>query len=196
VVKLVLVSRILLGLIFLSAGINGLVVFFGFSPIFPTSPKAMELFRFKYLDREIHRGPLRLVTSFQSVTLAINMLAPLVVNILLFHIFVDPSLLPLGLLVTRTRKLSVVEVPGKFPGIVEPRVKKQPSKKKRYHHLTSWNSDNGGPGVFRWVITRPAPTQKRRDPFVTRGAAFFLLEGVSYLTSTADMQNPRRYPLW
>jgi hypothetical protein len=100
VVKLVLVSRILLGLIFLSAGINGLVVFFGFSPIFPTSPKAMELFRFKYLDREIHRGPLRLVTSFQSVTLAINMLAPLVVNILLFHIFVDPSLLPLGLLVT------------------------------------------------------------------------------------------------
>lgn len=38
-------SQIILGLIFIVAGINGLVVFFGLEPFLPTSPKAMKFFK-------------------------------------------------------------------------------------------------------------------------------------------------------
>ncbi|MFC4075953.1 hypothetical protein [Salinithrix halophila] len=97
------VCRLILGLIFLLAGINGFVVFFGYPPLLPTSPEAMEFFRFKYLlftekALEVICGFLLVVNRY--TTLAITMLAPVVFNILLFHLFVDLSMLPMALLVT------------------------------------------------------------------------------------------------
>ena len=95
------IPRILLSLIFLGAGFNGWVVILGFDPVFPTSPKAMELLTGYLLvlekSTELVCGLLLLLNFFIPATLAI--LAPIVVNILLFHIFVDPILLPLAIIV-------------------------------------------------------------------------------------------------
>ncbi|MED1783449.1 hypothetical protein P4V43_16660 [Brevibacillus fortis] len=94
-------ARIILGLILLGAGVNGYIVLFGFEPIFPTSPAAMELLQGYLLvlvkTVEIICGLLFLTNRF--VPLALTATAPLVVNILTFHLFVDPDMLAMGLIV-------------------------------------------------------------------------------------------------
>ncbi|USG66886.1 hypothetical protein NDK47_06195 [Brevibacillus ruminantium] len=96
-----LLCRIFMGVIFLGAGFNGYLVIFGFSPIFPTSPKAMEFLQGYLLIMvktiELICGISLLINVFVPLSLVI--LAPIVVNILAFHLFVDPDLLPLGALV-------------------------------------------------------------------------------------------------
>lgn len=94
------VARVFLGIIFLGAGINGFIVGFGFDPIAPTSPAAMALFEFDYLlfaekGLEIICGILLLANRFVVLTLAA--LSAIIVNILLLHIFLDWSLLPLAI---------------------------------------------------------------------------------------------------
>ena len=100
---LIRVSEILLGIIFLGAGLNGYVVLFGYEEIIPTSPAAMEFFNEPYLlamekGVEIIAGFMLLIRRF--VPLAIILLASLVANILAFHFFVDSELLPLAIVVT------------------------------------------------------------------------------------------------
>jgi hypothetical protein len=78
-------------------------VLFGHAPIFPTSPKAMELLGNGYLlamekTVEVLAGVLLISRWF--VPLALAMLFLLVVNILAFHLFVDHGLLPLAIVVT------------------------------------------------------------------------------------------------
>jgi len=97
------VSEILLGLIFLCAGLNGYIVLFGFNPLFPTSPKAMEFLGTGYLlalekTPEIVCGLLLIFRRL--VPLALTILAPIIINILAFHIFVDYAFLPLALLIS------------------------------------------------------------------------------------------------
>ncbi|WP_370644791.1 DoxX family membrane protein [Sporosarcina sp. ACRSL] len=98
---LLLSSRIFLGVMFLVAGINGYFVIFGWEPFIATSPDAMALFEFDYLlivekSLEIICGILLLTNQF--VPLAIMILAPIVANILLLHLFLDHSLLPLAII--------------------------------------------------------------------------------------------------
>lgn len=93
---LIRVSEILLGIIFLGAGLNGYVVLFGYEEIIPTSPAAMEFFNEPYLlamekGVEIIAGFMLLIRRF--VPLAIILLASLVANILAFHIFVDSGVI-------------------------------------------------------------------------------------------------------
>ncbi|GEC89597.1 hypothetical protein [Brevibacillus brevis] len=94
-------ARIILGLILLGAGVNGYMVLFGFEPIFPTSPAAMELLQGYLLvlvkTVEIICGLLFLTNRF--VPLALTATAPLAVNILTFHLFVDPDMLVMGLII-------------------------------------------------------------------------------------------------
>lgn len=95
------VARVFLGIVFLGAGINGFIVGFGFDPIAPTSPNAMTLFEFKYLlfaekGLEIICGILLLANRL--VVLALAALAAIIVNIVLLHIFLDWSLLPLAIM--------------------------------------------------------------------------------------------------
>ncbi|MGM8216568.1 hypothetical protein ACLIA0_13450 [Bacillaceae bacterium W0354] len=99
------VCRLFLGIIFLAAGINGYFVIFGLEPFIVTSPEAMALFEFKYLlviekSLEIFCGILLL--SNQFIQLAIAILLPIVTNILLLHLFLDYSLLPLAILLVLT----------------------------------------------------------------------------------------------
>jgi uncharacterized membrane protein YphA (DoxX/SURF4 family) len=119
--------RILLSLIFIVAGFNGWVVILGYDPVFPTSPKAMELLTGYLLvlekSTELIGGLLLLLNVFTPAILAI--FAPIVVNILLFHIFEDPSLLPLAIVVSvleayllwiyRQHFKGLMAVKGKYP---------------------------------------------------------------------------------
>ena len=71
----------------------------GWSHLSATSPEAMQLFQFDYLlvvekSLEIICGILLLANRYVSLALAI--LAPLIANILLLHVFVDHSLLALS----------------------------------------------------------------------------------------------------
>lgn len=95
---IIYISRLFLGVVFLLAGINGYFVIFGLEPFIATSPEAMALFQFKYLlvaekSLEIICGILLITNQF--IPLALAVLAPIVANILLLHLFVDHSLLPL-----------------------------------------------------------------------------------------------------
>jgi len=97
------ICRVFLGIVFLVAGINGYFVIFGLEPFIPTSPKAMDLFQFDYLlvaekTLEIVCGILLLLNRFVPLSLAL--LSPIIVNILLLHLFLDRSLLFLATLLT------------------------------------------------------------------------------------------------
>src|SRR4051794_17023831 len=97
------IIEILLGGIFLGAGLNGYAVLFGFEPFAPTSPAAMEFLGDGYLlamekGVEIIAGILLIIRRY--IPLAIVVLAGLIINILAFHIFVDSELLPLAIFIT------------------------------------------------------------------------------------------------
>ena len=94
--KLCLIARILLGLIFFVFGLNG---FFHFIPMPEEQPQAvMEFFGgltaagyflpFLKLTETVC-GLLLLINRF--VPLALTILAPVVLNIVLFHVFLDPA---------------------------------------------------------------------------------------------------------
>ncbi|MEW9668467.1 hypothetical protein [Ammoniphilus sp. 3BR4] len=93
--------ELLLGFIFLAAGVNGYIVLAGHSPLFPVSPSAMDFLANSYLlglvkTTELICGALFLLHRY--IPLALLITAPVIVNILAFHLFVDPQLLPLALL--------------------------------------------------------------------------------------------------
>jgi hypothetical protein len=124
--------QIVLGLIFLLAGLNGWIVFFGFSPLLPTSPEAMAFFRYPYLlftEKTVEvAGGLLLLTN-RWVPFALYMLAPIVLNILLFHLFVDYSLLPLALLLTVLEGVLLWIYRDHFQGIIQSTHKKKDQDK-------------------------------------------------------------------
>jgi uncharacterized membrane protein YphA (DoxX/SURF4 family) len=98
--KMMIVARFFLGIVFLVAGINGYVYLFGGEPFVATSPEAMQLFQFDYLlvvekSLEIICGIFLLANRY--VPLALAILAPLIANIFLLHVFVDHSLLALAI---------------------------------------------------------------------------------------------------
>lgn len=95
-------ARIILGLLFVSFGCNGFVAFL------PAPPLQGLAGQFLYTLSASHYG--LVVSGFQVlgglflianrfVSLAIAVLAPVIVNILCFHIFMMPSGLPLAVLV-------------------------------------------------------------------------------------------------
>ncbi|SDL85894.1 hypothetical protein [Sediminibacillus halophilus] len=115
-------SRISLGFIFLTAGINGYFVIFNIEPFIATSPEAMALFEFQYLlifekSLEIICGLLLLINRF--VPLALSILAPIITNILLLHVFFDHSLLLLAILLVILYGFMLFCYRRNFIGIVE-----------------------------------------------------------------------------
>ena len=116
------IVEILLGVIFLGAGLNGYAVLFGFEPFAPTSPAAMEFLSLGYLlalekGVEIIAGFLLLIRQF--VPLVLVVLAPLIVNILAFHIFVDPELILLAVLITVLEGILIWYYRDNFKGLLE-----------------------------------------------------------------------------
>ncbi|WP_010094008.1 hypothetical protein [Ornithinibacillus scapharcae] len=94
------IMEIILGLIFLGAGINGYFVLFGLEPFAPTSPAAMEFLGDGYLlalekGIEIVAGIMLIIRRY--IPLILVVLAGIVINILAFHLFVDAELLVLAI---------------------------------------------------------------------------------------------------
>ncbi|MGC1400836.1 hypothetical protein [Candidatus Binatus sp.] len=99
----VIVARVLLGLLFFVFGLNG---FLHFMPNPPPTPAAGAFFGaliatrymfFLIFGTQVLGGALLLIGV--AVPFALVLLAPVIVNILFFHIFLSPDLLPMALLV-------------------------------------------------------------------------------------------------
>ena len=122
---LTVISRFLLGLIFLVFGLNG---FLHFIPATPPSGTAGQfvgaLFVSHYLVPifllQIISAVLLLINRF--VPLALTLLAPIIVNILLIHILMLPSGLPLALVVTALWIIVFLSVRSAFTGLLQQRI--------------------------------------------------------------------------
>jgi putative oxidoreductase len=97
------IARVLLGLVFLIFGLNG---FLHFIPMPPPTGLAGQYFGVLFVSHylvlvfllQVIGGALLLANRF--VPLALALLAPVLVNILLFHVLMEPGGLPLALVVT------------------------------------------------------------------------------------------------
>src|SRR3954463_11712747 len=101
--KLSAVARVLLGFLFVVFGLNG---FLNFIPLGPMPAGLAGQFTAALVEShymsvvllvELAAGVLLLVNRY--VPLGLTLLAPVIVNILLFHLFMAPSGLPLAAIV-------------------------------------------------------------------------------------------------
>src|SRR2546430_9955737 len=99
-----LISRILLGLIFVVFGLNGFLNFLNMGPM-PTGlagqflgALAQSHYLFVVAALQVVGGALLLVNRF--VPLALVLLGPVIVNILCYHLFMNPTGIALALVVT------------------------------------------------------------------------------------------------
>jgi putative oxidoreductase len=116
------IARYLLGLIFLTFGLNG---FLHFIPMPPPTGVAAQFFGVLFVSRfyvvvflaQIVPAVLLLVNRY--VPLALTILAAVLVNILCFHIFMAPAGLPMALVVTVWWFLTTWKVRSAFTGILQ-----------------------------------------------------------------------------
>jgi len=99
----VIVARILLGLVFFVFGLNGLHPFMANPPATPPAAAffgalfATHYMFFLIFGTQVLGGALLLLGV--AVPFALAILAPVIVNIVFFHIFLSPGLLPMALVV-------------------------------------------------------------------------------------------------
>ena len=134
------ISRFLLGFIFLVFGLNG---FLHFIPTPPPSGVAGQflgsMFVTKYLlfvfAIQLIGGVLLLLNRY--VPIALTILAPIIVNILLFHSLMNPSGLGLALFVTILWAVVFASVRSAFAGIFQARVEITPASVPRPTRVVS-----------------------------------------------------------
>ena len=134
------ISRFLLGFIFLVFGLNG---FLHFIPMPPPSGVAGQflgsMFVTKYLlfvfAIQLIGGVLLLLNRY--VPIALTILAPIIVNILLFHSLMNPSGLGLALFVTILWAVVFASVHSAFAGIFQARVEIKTTPEHRHSHAVS-----------------------------------------------------------
>src|SRR6201993_2194031 len=119
------IARYLAGLIFLVMGLNGFLHFIPFPPPAGVAAQFMgALYVSHYLwvifASQVIAGVLLLVNRY--VPLAVAILAPVIVNILSFHVTMAPSGLPLALFVTVLWAVIFVDVRSAFTGLLQARV--------------------------------------------------------------------------
>lgn len=127
--KIVLVSRIILGLVMLVFGVNGLMMFLlgkGFIPAPPPSPEMMTIMTgfmaTKYLmimvkALEVIAG-LFLLSGF-FINAGLTMLGPIMVNIFCIHFFVEPSGLPVAIVFCVLYLIVLISQWGDFKQLVK-----------------------------------------------------------------------------
>jgi putative oxidoreductase len=119
------ISRFLLGLIFLVFGLNG---FLHFIPMPPPGGVAGQFFGALFVSNylvpifalQVISGVLLLVNRF--VPLALTILAAIIVNILLFHLLMNPAGLGLALVVAILWGVVFASVRSSFAGIFQAQV--------------------------------------------------------------------------
>jgi putative oxidoreductase len=117
------VARYLAGVIFLVFGLNG---FLNFIPLPPPEGLAGQFMGALYTSHylwvifafQLIAGLLLLVNRY--VPLAVAILAPVIVNILVFHALMAPSGLPLALFVAVLWAVVFVDVRPVFSGLFQP----------------------------------------------------------------------------
>ena len=120
----VTIVRILLGLLFTVFGLNGFLHFI--HQPFPANPLAVQYMTVMSASHyfvlvfllQLIAGLLLLVNRF--VPLALTLLAPVLVNILMYHTLMDPGGLPVGLFATILWFVVFWSVRGAFAGILRP----------------------------------------------------------------------------
>jgi uncharacterized membrane protein YphA (DoxX/SURF4 family) len=126
---LTIITRILLGLVFLVFGLNGFLHFIP-QPKDAMPPGAMDFFgalvKTNYMIPLIFAtqtlgGALLLLNRF--VPLALTLLAPVVVNIILFHLFLAPSGIPVATVVVVLELFLAWRYRGAFRAILAFHVK-------------------------------------------------------------------------
>ena len=116
----VLISRILLGLMFLLFGLNGFLQFLPSPPIPGPAGQFLGLLVTSHYVAAIALVQVvsaLLLLSGQFIPLALVLLGPVLVNILLFHIFFQPAGLAPGLLATALWFVVFLGVRKAFAGI-------------------------------------------------------------------------------
>jgi uncharacterized membrane protein YphA (DoxX/SURF4 family) len=118
------IARYLAGVIFLVMGLNGFLNFIHFPPPAGIAGQFMgALYVSHYLwvifAFQVIAGALLLVNRF--VPLAVAILAPVLVNILTFHVLLAPSGLPMALVVAVLWVLIFIEVRPAFSGLFQSR---------------------------------------------------------------------------
>jgi hypothetical protein len=125
------IARFLLGLIFLVFGLNG---FLHFIPAPPPSGIAGQFVGALYVSHylvvifllQLISAVLLLINRY--VPLALTVLAPIIVNILLIHILMAPSGLPLAIVVSVLWIFVFASVRSAFSGLLQQRVSAQTSQ--------------------------------------------------------------------
>ena len=118
------IARYLAGVIFLVMGLNG---FLNFIPLPPPGGMAGQFMGALYVSHylwvifafQVIAGVLLLVNRY--VPLAVAILAPVLVNILTFHMLMAPSGLPMALVVAVLWVLIFIEVRPAFSGLFQSR---------------------------------------------------------------------------
>jgi len=122
----VTIARYLLGLLFTAFGLNGFLHFLPQLP--PAAPLALQYVSVMSMSHyfvlvfaiQLLAGILLLANRY--VPLALTLLAPVIVNILLFHSLMDPGGIGPGLFVTILWLLVFVRVRSAFGGLLQARV--------------------------------------------------------------------------
>ena len=122
------IARYLAGVIFLVFGLNG---FLNFIPLPPPGGIAGQFMGALYASHylwviftfQLIAGALLLVNRY--VALAVAILAPVIVNILVFHALMAPSGLPLALFVAGLWLLIFLDVRPAFAGLFQSRLQAQ-----------------------------------------------------------------------
>jgi len=120
---LTIIVRSLLGLIFVVFGSNA---FLQFLPMPPQPPgpasdftKALFVSHYFYVVAILQMAGGALCLSGRFVPLGLTLLGPVIVNILLFHIFLEPSGLPLAVVVSVLALFLLWRNRGAFAGLVK-----------------------------------------------------------------------------
>ena len=119
-----LIARYLAGVIFLVMGLNG---FLNFIPLPPPGGVAGQFMGALYVSHylwvifafQVIAGVLLLVNRY--VPLAVAILAPVLVNIITFHVLMAPAGLPLALFVAILWVAIFIEVRAAFSGLFQSR---------------------------------------------------------------------------
>jgi putative oxidoreductase len=128
------IARYLAGVIFLVMGLNG---FLNFIPLPPPGGVAGQFMAALYVSHylwvifafQVIAGVLLLINRY--VPLAVAVLAPVIVNILCFHVLMAPSGLPLALFVAVLWAVIFVSVRPAFSGLFEARLQPQAEQVKQ-----------------------------------------------------------------
>ena len=119
------IARFLLGLIFLVFGLNGFLHFIPMAA--PPSGTAAQFFGALYVSNYLAVIFLLQITSAillllnRYVPLALTLLAPIIVNILLVHLLMVPSGMPLAIVVTVLWGVVFLSVRSAFGGLLQQR---------------------------------------------------------------------------